>query len=90
MYSILPHKFREVMDRIDAHITEYTATGGGPKSAKCTVGEAPRVVVEKIKMAIFDEMRPGMEKMGVALNEFVRRNPELFDMQGAPLRKGQL
>lgn len=82
VYSIVPHKFREVMDDIDALIEKYDGWTASERKM-WEVGEAPKWVVEQIKDKIFRQLRDGMEAMSEAQTMHVSENPELYDIRGA-------
>lgn len=84
VYSILPHKFRQIMDRIDRLVAEYTNWTDSEREL-WTVGEAPGSVVDVIKMQIFDELREGHDQFARDVMAFVAAHRGLFDIRGAPM-----
>ncbi|NDC10045.1 MAG: hypothetical protein EBZ75_12035, partial [Oxalobacteraceae bacterium] len=84
VYSILPHKFRQIMDRIDRLVAAYTGWTDGEREL-WTVGEAPGSVVNVIKMEIFDELREGHDRFTRDVADLVAAHRGMFDIRGAPV-----
>jgi hypothetical protein len=83
VYYILPHKFRQVMDRIDELVANHVFTP--EEAAMWEVGEAPSAVVMQIKSEVFDSLRDINDAFGEEVLRFMQMNKRHFSIRGAPV-----
>lgn len=84
VYTVLPHKFREVVDKIDAHVDAIQHTLTPEERETAQKGTPPSVVLESIRKELFAEIQLCAEIFQGEMQKFVESHPELVDLKGAP------
>ena len=87
VYYILPHKFRQIYERIEQLYKELVNNPSPVEADGYEIGEVPLRVVNAVKAEFFDSMRTAMDAFGLQMRIFLDSQKDLLDTTGAPVIK---
>ena len=84
VYSILPHKFREIFKQIELLFKQLFPNPTRVEAMGYEIGEVPMAVVEKVKMDFFNDLRQPLDSFNYEMNTFLEKHADKTDTTAAP------